>query len=38
MKGIASTLNEKQMRKLSKYFASHNGLGKINQGRVALKK
>ena len=38
MSGIASTLNEKQMRKLSKYFASHNGLDKINQGRVALKK
>ncbi|MDG2171554.1 MAG: cytochrome c [Gammaproteobacteria bacterium] len=38
MSGIASTLNEKQMRKLSKYFASHNGLDKINQGRVVLKK
>ena len=38
MSGIASTLNEKQMKKLSKYFSSHNGLDKINQGRVALKK
>lgn len=38
MSGIASTLNEKQMKKLSKYFSSNIGLGKINQGRVALKK
>lgn len=38
MSGIANTLNEKQMKKLSKYFSSNIGLGKINQGRVALKK
>ena len=38
MNGIANTLNEKQMKKLSKYFSSNIGLGKINQGRVALKK
>ena len=38
MSGIASTLNEKQMKKLSKYFSSNIGLGKIDQGRVAIKK
>ena len=38
MSGIANTLNEKQMKKLSKYFSSNIGLGKIDQGRVAIKK
>ena len=38
MSGISSTLNEKQMKKLSKYFSSQKGLQKINQGRIALKK
>ena len=38
MNGIANTLNEKQMKKLSKYFSSNIGLGKIDQGRVAIKK
>ena len=38
MSGISSTLNEKQMKKLSKYFASQKGLKKINQGRIAVKK
>ena len=38
MNGISSTLNEKQMKKLSKYFSSQKGLKKINQGRIALKK
>ena len=38
MSGISSTLNEKQMKKLSKYFSSQKGMQKINQGRIALKK
>ena len=38
MNGISSTLNEKQMKKLSKYFSSQKGMQKINQGRIALKK
>ncbi|MDB2461239.1 c-type cytochrome [Gammaproteobacteria bacterium] len=38
MSGISSTLNEKQMKKLSKYFSSQQGMQKINQGRIALKK
>jgi cytochrome c553 len=38
MSGISSTLNEKQMKKLSKYFSSQKGMQKINQGRVAVKK
>ena len=38
MSGISSTLNEKQMKKLSKYFSSQKGLKKINQGRIAVKK
>ena len=37
MRGIASTLNEKQMKKLSKYYSSQKGIQKIEQGRVALK-
>ena len=32
MNGIASTLNEEQMEKLSKYFSSQEGLQKIIQG------
>ena len=38
MNGIASTLNEDQMKKLSKYYASQEGMQNINQGRVASKK
>ena len=38
MSGISSTLNDKQMKKLSKYFSSQKGMQKINQGRVAVKK
>ena len=38
MNGISSALNEKQMKKLSKYFSSQKGMQKINQGRIALKK
>jgi cytochrome c553 len=38
MNGISNTLNEKQMKKLSKYFSSQKGMQKINQGRVAVKK
>ena len=38
MTGIASTLNDDQMKKLSKYFASQKGMQNINQGRVASKK
>ena len=38
MSGISSTLNEKQMKKLSKYFSSQKGMQKINQGRIAVKK
>ena len=38
MTGIASTLNDDQMKKLSKYFASQEGMQNINQGRVASKK
>ena len=38
MSGISSTLNETQMKKLSKYFSSQKGMQKINQGRIALKK
>ena len=37
MNGVASTLNDDQMRKLSKYFASQKGMLNINQGRVAIK-
>ena len=37
MTGIASTLSEDQMKKLSKYFASQKGMLNIDQGRVALK-
>ena len=37
MNGISSTLNEKQMKKLSKYYSSQKGIQKIEQGRVALK-
>jgi len=37
MVGIASTLNEQQIKKLSKYFSSQNGVQKINQGRDAIK-
>ena len=38
MIGIAATLNDDQMKKLSKYFASQEGMQNINQGRVASKK
>lgn len=38
MTGIASTLNDDQMKKLSKYFASQQGMQNIDQGRVASKK
>ena len=38
MNGIAGTLNDKQMKKLSKYFASQKGLQSINQGRRSVKK
>ena len=37
MKGVASTLNDDQMKKLSKYFASQKGMLNIDQGRVAIK-
>ena len=37
MNGVASTLNDDQMKKLSKYFASQKGMLNINQGRVAIK-
>ena len=37
MVGIASTLDEQQIKKLSKYFSSQNGVQKINQGRDAIK-
>ena len=37
MVGIASTLNEQQIEKLSKYFSSQVGLQKINQGINAIK-
>ena len=37
MKGVASTLNDHQMKKLSKYFASQKGMLNIDQGRVAIK-
>ena len=35
MNGVASTLNDDQMKKLSKYFASQKGMLNIDQGRVA---
>ena len=38
MSGIAGTLNDKQMKKLSKYFASQKSLQSINQGRRSVKK
>ena len=38
MTGIAATLNDDQMKKLSKFFASQKGMQNINQGRVASKK
>ena len=37
MNGVASTLNDNQMKKLSKYFASQKGMLNIDQGRVAIK-
>ena len=37
MNGVASTLNDDQMKKLSKYFASQKGMLNIDQGRVAIK-
>ena len=37
MNGVASTLNDDQMKRLSKYFASQKGMLNINQGRVAIK-
>jgi cytochrome c553 len=37
MSGIASTLNEKQMKKLAKYFSKHEGIHNVDQGRVASK-
>tara|TARA_B100001778_G_scaffold322047_1_gene314004 strand:- start:246 stop:842 length:597 start_codon:yes stop_codon:yes gene_type:complete len=37
MNGVASTLNDDQMKKLSKYFASQKGMQNIDQGRVAIK-
>tara|TARA_Y100001936_G_scaffold78111_1_gene76527 strand:+ start:825 stop:1460 length:636 start_codon:yes stop_codon:yes gene_type:complete len=37
MNGIAGTLTEEQMIKLSKFYASQIGMQKINQGTFALK-
>ena len=37
MNGVASTLNDDQMKKLSKYFATQKGMLSIDQGRVAIK-
>ena len=37
MVGIASTLNDQQIEKLSNYFSSQVGLQKINQGINAVK-
>ena len=37
MSGIAGTLTEEQMIKLSKFYASQVGMQKINQGTFALK-
>tara|TARA_Y200000002_G_scaffold125556_1_gene103111 strand:- start:3632 stop:4228 length:597 start_codon:yes stop_codon:yes gene_type:complete len=37
MNGVASTLNDDQMKMLSKYFSSQKGMLSIDQGRVAIK-
>ena len=37
MNGVASTLNDDQMKMISKYFSSQKGMLSIDQGRVAIK-
>jgi len=37
MTGIASTLNQEQMKKLAKYFSKQKGIQKVEQGVVASK-